>query len=354
MKGRYISGPAAVFVLLLFFLPWVTIACNGVRLGQFSGYQLAAGGEVDGDPLLWLIPLMAIIAVALLAVAVQNKQWHERAGWGQVAAAGVGLAVLLWKGIQLSSAEAPGFELVIEPALWGTLLGLLLVGVGAALEIARARQGRRKFVPGAFAGGPQMIPASRFPRVQNQPPAQIFKTMVDDKPIKQAHIPSTAPLEGEASEKTGSATDLGLDTLESTAKSYAGAVKTDLFDPKEGKLSPKTEVLKFEPEVLAWLVVSEGEHVGKRYRLRMTTTIGRDPDCDVRIEDTAISGKHAQVEVEDGRFMLYDRNSTNGVFIYQANNDRWQRTEETELKDGARIKLGRTVLHLMTLSNNQE
>ncbi|MGB0619941.1 MAG: FHA domain-containing protein [Myxococcota bacterium] len=46
---------------------------------------------------------------------------------------------------------------------------------------------------------------------------------------------------------------------------------------------------------------------------RNRTTIGRDPNNDVVIEDDTISSEHAAIEVRDGRYWLEDLRSTNGT-----------------------------------------
>lgn len=55
---------------------------------------------------------------------------------------------------------------------------------------------------------------------------------------------------------------------------------------------------------------------------KATTTIGRHPDCDIQINDAAISGQHAQVILEQNKYLdgaieiyLEDLNSKNGSFI---------------------------------------
>ncbi|NLT72588.1 MAG: protein kinase [Chloroflexi bacterium] len=51
--------------------------------------------------------------------------------------------------------------------------------------------------------------------------------------------------------------------------------------------------------------------VGTRRRI----TVGRDPDCDIRLEDSQISRHHAQVSVAGDRFQITDLNSTNGTWM---------------------------------------
>src|SRR5262245_36269644 len=51
------------------------------------------------------------------------------------------------------------------------------------------------------------------------------------------------------------------------------------------------------------------------FRLVRPFVIGRELDCDVRIEDGRVSRKHVEVSIDDGRWIVRDRQSGNGVFV---------------------------------------
>lgn len=76
--------------------------------------------------------------------------------------------------------------------------------------------------------------------------------------------------------------------------------------------------------------------------------IGKAPECDLTIQDGAISRRHAQIERRDGKVFVKDLNSLNGTFV----NDRKIGDQDQELKDGDKIGLGRTKieLHLLPLT----
>lgn len=76
--------------------------------------------------------------------------------------------------------------------------------------------------------------------------------------------------------------------------------------------------------------------------------IGKAPECDLTIQDGAISRRHAQIEKRDGTVFVKDLNSLNGTFV----NDRKIGDQDQELKDGDKIGLGRTKIefHLLPLS----
>ncbi|HMF98030.1 MAG TPA: FHA domain-containing protein [Vicinamibacterales bacterium] len=51
------------------------------------------------------------------------------------------------------------------------------------------------------------------------------------------------------------------------------------------------------------------------FRLVRPFVIGRELDCDVRIDDGRVSRKHVEVSIEDGHWIVRDRQSGNGVFV---------------------------------------
>ncbi|MCS6822415.1 MAG: FHA domain-containing protein [Microscillaceae bacterium] len=65
-----------------------------------------------------------------------------------------------------------------------------------------------------------------------------------------------------------------------------------------------------------------------------TITIGRNPNNDIMIPEQTVSGFHATITIENGSFILTDRNSTNGTFVNGS------RIVRHLLKAGDIIKLG--------------
>jgi hypothetical protein len=106
----------------------------------------------------------------------------------------------------------------------------------------------------------------------------------------------------------------------------------------------KTELLHKTPEEVAYLIIRSGTRAGKEYRLGEVTTIGRDgQQCEIIIDDTACSGQHARVKLENSRFILHDLASTNGTKV---NNSEIARHV---LEDGDQIDIGKTKLTFMQL-----
>lgn len=88
------------------------------------------------------------------------------------------------------------------------------------------------------------------------------------------------------------------------------------------------------------LIVLTGRDFGRQYFLdKGETSIGRDEDCAIRLDDARVSRKHSKIvgDPSGPYFKVIDLNSTNGTFL----ND--QPIREAVLTDGDRIRIGYTV-----------
>jgi pSer/pThr/pTyr-binding forkhead associated (FHA) protein len=66
-----------------------------------------------------------------------------------------------------------------------------------------------------------------------------------------------------------------------------------------------------------------------------TQTIGRAPENSIRLEDTSVSGRHAQIVVVGDNYYLKDVGSTNGTLV------NGQPVTEVQLRAGDRIRFGK-------------
>ena len=64
--------------------------------------------------------------------------------------------------------------------------------------------------------------------------------------------------------------------------------------------------------------------------------LGRSRECDIRLTDTNVSRRHAEVRREDDTYWIVDLGSTNGTEL------NGRRVERAQLSDGDRITLGAT------------
>lgn len=90
------------------------------------------------------------------------------------------------------------------------------------------------------------------------------------------------------------------------------------------------------------LVVVRGPNAGARYLLdRDTTTIGRDPEADVFLDDVTVSRHHAEVVRAPDGMVLRDLQSMNGTYVQGS------RVEEAPLRTGHELQVGRFRLVFM-------
>ena len=87
------------------------------------------------------------------------------------------------------------------------------------------------------------------------------------------------------------------------------------------------------------LLIIKGADEGKQFELtEPVVTIGRDATNGIRLHDTEVSRRHAEVRQTPDGFELNDVGSANGCFI---NN---QKTQHADLAAGDHIAIGQTVL----------
>jgi pSer/pThr/pTyr-binding forkhead associated (FHA) protein len=63
------------------------------------------------------------------------------------------------------------------------------------------------------------------------------------------------------------------------------------------------------------LIVHRGPGKGSRFLISGTTSIGRDPQSDVFLDDVTISRKHAAIALQNAEFILTDSGSLNGTYV---------------------------------------
>lgn len=87
------------------------------------------------------------------------------------------------------------------------------------------------------------------------------------------------------------------------------------------------------------LVVVKGPEVGERFYIdREELTLGRDPDCDVFLNDVTVSRRHAVLRVRAGVVSVEDSGSLNGTYVNGV------RVDEAPLGAGDRLQVGRFVM----------
>jgi hypothetical protein len=360
MNGKVISGPAAILILFLFFLPWVGVSCEGIPQSELSGLQLAADSEAGGDPIFFVVPLAALASLFLLASTLWKPAWETNANWGLVVAATAGLLVFLLKWLQLRGSSA-AFEVAILPALWVTVAGLLGIGLGAVFDLWRTPKqqvvsyGRNQLQQTPFHPAPTPRDSNATWVDEGAFPVALKETMVDEgSPLRDPHatIVDDAPAPADNLAKhtllDNDMREMGHPAFRSPDEDEDDFYAPTISGQTKLQIEP-TEVLHVEPKAVAWLVIGNGEREGEQFQLKAETTIGRDPNSDIFINDTALSALHIRVRLVNGRYIAYDQNSTNGLYAFDTRQNTWEKQDQVELQEGTQIKLGRTVLHFITL-----
>jgi signal transduction histidine kinase/pSer/pThr/pTyr-binding forkhead associated (FHA) protein len=95
------------------------------------------------------------------------------------------------------------------------------------------------------------------------------------------------------------------------------------------------------------LIVIKGPDEGKQFDLAETPVgVGREASNAIRLVDTEVSRRHAELRQVDGAYALLDRNSANGTFV---NN---QPIKETILRSGDHIQVGQSILVFSSLQGD--
>ena len=87
---------------------------------------------------------------------------------------------------------------------------------------------------------------------------------------------------------------------------------------------------------MAYLSANNGPVSGQMFELDAATSmIGRAPDCEIQIEDYAVSRQHAKIIAEDGAFYLEDLKSRNRTYL----NDKGVEGGRQRLRDNDRVNV---------------
>lgn len=79
----------------------------------------------------------------------------------------------------------------------------------------------------------------------------------------------------------------------------------------------RTRTRRRRSSTLALEFIEPFEREGERIDVTSGMTIGRSGDCDLSLQDTYLSSRHARVANDDGDLTIEDLGSTNGTYVNQ-------------------------------------
>ncbi len=107
-----------------------------------------------------------------------------------------------------------------------------------------------------------------------------------------------------------------------------GTVEAEVVDPdkrrpttvmkaiSDADLDRGSQATTVRPAVSGWSMTGTADPVkGKVFPLGTKMILGRDPDCDIVIDSSGVSGRHAQLEEKAGSLQVKDLSSTNGTYV---------------------------------------
>jgi pSer/pThr/pTyr-binding forkhead associated (FHA) protein len=89
------------------------------------------------------------------------------------------------------------------------------------------------------------------------------------------------------------------------------------------------------------LVQGQGDAKPRTVRLSASMTVGRAPECELRLDDTYTSQQHARLFAKNNSWFVEDLGSTNGTFV----NDQ-KLAAPAMLQPGDKVRVGQTLLEL--------
>ncbi|MEM9774176.1 MAG: FHA domain-containing protein [Chloroflexota bacterium] len=309
---RNIFGTAAAILLIgSFFLHWVRWIDPFSGLDGFSGLSLSAVEATSfgiSDPWLWIFPAIGLIVlVALLYVRLPLERVET--GFGLI------LLICFVTGFVFTFSRANMWLTLLAPQLaFNEGARLLVQGMERADgTVIRAGVGIYGSLAGlvcaGFSGIFALASAVNPMDVESQTAEHTFA------PLQPVFMPLPR----------------SMTMVDGVADTIPDAINSPIAE---------------ENTSFAWLIAVEGDSlpIGSTFTIGTArTTIGRTGQNALVLSDKSVSGRHAEIFRKADQFTLFDLESSNGSFVYNNSLADWQRITQYELKDGDRLKFGRTI-----------
>jgi pSer/pThr/pTyr-binding forkhead associated (FHA) protein len=97
-----------------------------------------------------------------------------------------------------------------------------------------------------------------------------------------------------------------------------------------------------EGEAMPAIIMLSGILIGRKFVLSQDKyTIGRGSGVEIDTRDDTVSRSHAELSKQNGRVIIQDLKSQNGIYVNNCKIDKWT------LKDGDIVRLGNTIFQFV-------
>jgi hypothetical protein len=110
---------------------------------------------------------------------------------------------------------------------------------------------------------------------------------------------------------------------------------------ERGGRRPREAAPTLPPGPSAILVKSQSDAKPRTVRLSASMTVGRAPECELRVDDTYASQQHARLFAKNNSWFVEDLGSTNGTFVNEQ-----KLAAPAMLQPGDKVRVGQTIMEL--------
>lgn len=168
------------------------------------------------------------------------------------------------------------------------------------------------------------------------------------KPAKPNSIDEMDELETDIGQNRNVMTSEGEDTVipgRRRVNDSCTGFGTTVLSSEMGRAMDETQLAgSYQALVEAILWVKNGNRRGRYYPVKHNTVIGRK-EGSLILDDLTVSGTHAKITEQNGKYTVWDFGSANGTYV---NGKRIR--EATPINENDEIKIGETVMVLKLLS----
>jgi len=110
---------------------------------------------------------------------------------------------------------------------------------------------------------------------------------------------------------------------------------------ERGGRRPRDAAPTLPPGPSTLLVKGQSDAKARTVRLAASMTIGRAPECELRLDDTYTSQQHARLFAKNNSWFVEDLGSTNGTFVNEQ-----KLAAPAMLQPGDTVRVGQTTMEL--------